>query len=334
MIFVPFPLFASFCLLGILVHLVRTRDLSSAANQLFALLVGLYALQSLLLCLRWGYGFESFTIWIGFNAPILPILAYFAFNSLTRKLHSSSFWPLGLLVIVWACLMFAPDIADVAIMLVYLGFGLAIFINTFGATADLALVRIGQTEAAIVAMRIIALALIGSAFADLFVLIDFIQNAGQNVGLAVTLLQTGFLLVVGVAALMGDSVKTDAPEIETIIDPNNATEDAAVMQRLNRLFEVSSLHRDTELNLRRLSRRLGVPDRSVSQAVNRTMGMSVSQYVNSYRIKDACKLLKTTDKSILQISMAAGFLSKSNFNREFTRITQKSPSRWRQDELN
>ena len=106
------------------------------------------------------------------------------------------------------------------------------------------------------------------------------------------------------------------------------------MQRLNRLFEVSSLHRDTELNLRRLSRRLGVPDRSVSQAVNRTMGMSVSQYVNSYRIKDACKLLKTTDKSILQISMAAGFLSKSNFNREFTRITQKSPSRWRQDELN
>ncbi len=83
--------------------------------------------------------------------------------------------------------------------------------------------------------------------------------------------------------------------------------------------------------MRRLSRKLGLPDRSVSKAINKTQNMSVSQFVNQFRIKDACALLEQTDQSILQVSLAAGFLTKSNFNREFARITGQTPSQWRQN---
>jgi len=56
MISVPLPLFATLILAYVLVHMLRTRDMGLRSNQLFSALTGLYALQSLLLSLRWGYG--------------------------------------------------------------------------------------------------------------------------------------------------------------------------------------------------------------------------------------------------------------------------------------
>lgn len=330
MIFVPLPLFATIFLCCILVFMIRTRDMTARANQLFALLVGLYSLQSLMLCLRWGYRVDAVAVWIGLLAPVLPILAYFAYLSLRAKLTSSMLWPIGIVVLNWALVLLLPDFADPAIMMTYLVFGAIIVRNSFGDASNLGLVRIEQAEGAVRAMRVTGIALMCSALADLYATIDFITTGGQNIGWVVSLLQTGFLLAVGLVSMMGQTSQSDdnQNEFETV-DPVAATEDKLVMERLNRLFDTDAMHLDTELNLRRLSRRLSLPDRSVSQAINRTQNMSVSQYVNSFRIRDACKMLQTTDQSVLQISLAAGFLTKSNFNREFARVTGKTPSQWR-----
>ncbi len=86
---------------------------------------------------------------------------------------------------------------------------------------------------------------------------------------------------------------------------------------------------DTELNLARLARRLGAPARAVSEAVNRVHGVSVSHYVNNHRIGEACRLLRDTDLPVTRILFEAGFMTKSNFNREFLRVTGESPSEWR-----
>ncbi|WP_245425359.1 helix-turn-helix domain-containing protein [Phyllobacterium brassicacearum] len=59
------------------------------------------------------------------------------------------------------------------------------------------------------------------------------------------------------------------------------------------------------------------------------MGMSVSQYVNDYRVKEACRLLAGTDEPITRIMFDAGFQTKSNINREFLRVTGTSPKAWR-----
>jgi len=329
MVFVPLSLFATLGLGAVFLTLLRRQDMALRANQLFAALVGLVALQSLLLSLRWGYEISGLTGWMGLLAPLLPVTAYFAYLSLSNKLTAAMLWPLAIVGLNWGLLFWMPDLADPAILMTYLSFGVAILIKARQNGQDLALVRIGQTGSAVRAMVFTGAALIGSAFMDLFVIIDFLRTGGQNIGLWVSLIQTGILLCVGLVAVAGPAGATQSePEkAEMVI----TEEDSAIFARLQVLFEKEALHRDTELSLRRLSRKLGLPDRSVSKAINKTQSMSVSQFVNQFRIKDACALLEQTDQSILQVSLAAGFLTKSNFNREFARITGQTPSQWRQN---
>ena len=59
------------------------------------------------------------------------------------------------------------------------------------------------------------------------------------------------------------------------------------------------------------------------------MGTSPLNFINSFRINQACVLLKTTDKSILQIAESVGIHSISNFNRIFTATMRVSPKEYR-----
>lgn len=132
----------------------------------------------------------------------------------------------------------------------------------------------------------------------------------------------------GLAAASGRSSPEDAeaaPRVETV----DQSDHPQVLSRIEDLFAREGLHRSEDLTLRHLSRRLGLPDRRISEAVNRLRGVNLSQFVNEHRIRDACVLLRDTDQSILQIALAVGFASKSNFNREFQRVVGQTPSGWR-----
>lgn len=330
MIFVPLSLFAPLCLLFLIFLMVRARDMQVRSNQIFLGLVALYTVQSFLLSLRWGYDLSALRLWIGLIAPTLPACAYFAYRSLALHLRPRMMWPVLIVIANWVALLLAPDVADLFIMLTYLGFGGAILLAASKGEDATALVRLAQQNTAQKAMMLTGGALMASACADLFVLVDFVRTGGENIGLAVTLLQTGFLFVVALAASAGQSdARDEEPAATTDRAVAPCPQDDIIIADLTRLFVRDKLHQDTDLNLRRLARRLGLPDRSVSQAINRTQNMSVSQFVNGFRIKDACKLLTETDQSILQISLAAGFMTKSNFNREFVRLTGQTPSQWR-----
>lgn len=300
------------------------------STRLFALLVALYALQSFLLGARWGYEIEATAIWIALLAPLLPITAYLAYQSLAGPLSRQSLGSISIALINAIALFTYPDAADFIILLTYLGFGCAILRHAYLGHNALALVKIGQIDNALRAMVLTGAALLSSAIMDVFVIIDFIRTGGQNIGLWITLAQTGSIFAVGIAALFGQSgAGVDPHPKHTPEHTEISEEDEAIIARLIQLFEQDALHIDTELNLRRLARRLGIPDRSVSRAINRTQKMSVSQFVNEFRVKDAARLLTSSDQSILQVSMNAGFLSKSNFNREFMRVMGQTPSQWR-----
>ncbi len=330
MLFVPLPLFATLALAFFLLRMITASDMRIRSNQIFALLVALYTLQSLLMTLRWGYQLQGFGIWIALLAPVLPVCAYLAYLSLMGPLTRRQLWPLAIIGLNWAVLIVAPELADAIILVTYFSFGVAILTKTRTGADGLALVRIDQSAGAARAMGLTGIALIASAFVDLFVIVDFARTGGRHVGLTVSLVQSGFLLLIGVSALMGHSGTTSEDGAQVAGPALAPTEqDAAIIARLTSLFETQGLHKDTELNLRRLSRRLGLPDRHVSQAINRTQGVSVSQFVNGFRVREACTMLEQTDQTILQVSLAAGFMTKSNFNREFSRVTGVTPSQWR-----
>ena len=73
----------------------------------------------------------------------------------------------------------------------------------------------------------------------------------------------------------------------------------------------------------------GLPARQLSQAINRVRGMNVSRYVNDFRIKDVCAVLQQEDVTVTEAMYRAGFSTKSNFNREFLRVTGMTPDQWR-----
>lgn len=53
------------------------------------------------------------------------------------------------------------------------------------------------------------------------------------------------------------------------------------------------------------------------------------QYINEFRVMEACELLAKSDKSVTEIMFDVGFQTKSNFNRAFRRVTGMPPIQWR-----
>ena len=71
---------------------------------------------------------------------------------------------------------------------------------------------------------------------------------------------------------------------------------------------------DPDLTLSRLARRLRVPAKELSKAINQISGENVSGFINRRRIAHACALLKQ-GHSVTSAMFDSGFQTKSNFNR-------------------
>ncbi|MFQ1702105.1 helix-turn-helix domain-containing protein [Loktanella agnita] len=327
MLFVPLPLFATLFLGLLFIRFVLTRDMRLRAHQLFALLVALYAVQSLLSSLRWGYEIEGAALFAILMAPILPAVAYLAYKTLSGP---QLLWPLPVVLVNWLVFAVAPDASDAMILMTYIGFGILLLRQARRGVDHLSLSPINDTREILIAMYLTGTALIASGLTDVYLIYDFVRNEGQNAGLVLTFVQTVFALAIGVSGVFGKAAPqtTEMTRPSTPASPGTQVDDD-IIAKLEDLFTNQKLHRNEDLSLRSLSRRLGLPDRQVSNAINRQRQMSVSQFVNTFRIQDACQMLKSTDRSVLDVSLAAGFATKSNFNREFLRITGQSPSQWR-----
>ncbi|AOG12793.1 helix-turn-helix domain protein (plasmid) [Agrobacterium sp. RAC06] len=90
----------------------------------------------------------------------------------------------------------------------------------------------------------------------------------------------------------------------------------------------------TKRGIDRLARKALIPARQISTAINRTTGKNFSQYVNEFRIAEACRLLAETKKLVTEVMLDVGFQTKSNFNREFRRVTDMTPAQRRAKRAN
>nr|WP_232380799.1 helix-turn-helix domain-containing protein [Leptospira ainlahdjerensis] len=64
----------------------------------------------------------------------------------------------------------------------------------------------------------------------------------------------------------------------------------------------------------------------LSEFINGEFGKNYNQFLNEYRIEEACiMLVSEPERSILSIALAAGFNSKSTFNRVFKQIQKITP---------
>tara|TARA_R110002020_G_scaffold189446_1_gene388402 strand:- start:394 stop:1506 length:1113 start_codon:yes stop_codon:yes gene_type:complete len=128
-----------------------------------------------------------------------------------------------------------------------------------------------------------------------------------------------------------DMVSDRSPhQDDEVAKPEPGPADYALMERLDRFLGDPDILADDSLTLSRVSKRLSVPARSVSVAVNRVTGRSFSDLLNDRRISLAIRLMgDDPERSLLDIMYATGFGAKSNFYTQFKRRMGMTPAAYR-----
>lgn len=73
----------------------------------------------------------------------------------------------------------------------------------------------------------------------------------------------------------------------------------------------------------------GLSQRQLDRLFKQHLGKTPSHYLTELRLQRARELLLSTDRSIIEVSLAAGFASRSNFYRAYTRHFAKTPKQER-----
>ncbi len=105
---------------------------------------------------------------------------------------------------------------------------------------------------------------------------------------------------------------------------------SSILENLNALMENEKLYLQENINLKFLSSRLKITSHQLSRILNEYLQVNFRTYINSYRIKEAIALLESSPElGILEISIAAGFNSKSSFYTAFQKETGCLPAEYR-----
>ena len=116
-------------------------------------------------------------------------------------------------------------------------------------------------------------------------------------------------------------------KVDTV--PRSVSEDLILEQRL--LIYLES-HFTENLSLEFLAKEYGVSRFTLSRLFTDKLHTTFTNYVNSKRLDYACNLLLTTDLSVTQIALDAGFGSSRTFFREFSRTYHTTPREYRKQQ--
>ena len=109
-------------------------------------------------------------------------------------------------------------------------------------------------------------------------------------------------------------------------------EEVRLAKVLRHHLEVLQVHREPELKVVELARRIDTAEHKLSRLITQALGeKNFNQMINRHRIAYACRRLAepATTATILDISADAGFASLGPYNRAFKAATGCTPSAYR-----
>ncbi len=325
MLTLPIPLIVAL-ILGF--HALR-HMFAQDRSTLFLLLLAACGFQSLIVSLVQHYGVTGLALVQPITASFIPPIAWLTFQSAALRPVALKQDGVHCLIPVFVlfCIVFAPPTLDVVLTTIFAGYGIAILIR-LRQEGTLPLARLASGPLPMRIWQAVGALLIVSALSDILIAVAVGLGHFAWRPLIISIFTSFTLLGIGGLSLSRDAEGTTedptTTEVETEEKPPSE-EHAALIKRLDDLMEDSQLYLDPDLSLSRLARRLHVPIKQLSAAINSVKGENVSRYVNGFRIRNACVRLDA-GATVTEAMLDCGFNTKSNFNREFTRVMGQSPS--------
>ena len=99
--------------------------------------------------------------------------------------------------------------------------------------------------------------------------------------------------------------------------------------RIDSVFQYTMENFREPIKLSLISKKAGMSIPAFCSYFKKRTKKTYIDFVNEVRIGYACKLLLTTQTSVLQICFESGFNTVANFNRQFLKIKKTTPSQYR-----
>jgi len=319
---IPLPFITFIVILMLIIKLIFRQDTRyrTAVYFLFAC-----ALLMLVSGLRWSYALP-FHVMQPLLALLLPPFAWHCFAELTDRSGKRNKLLTAIAAMTMLCLLW-PAAIDVALCIFYAVYGCALIRLARSGPDVFSLARLNEAKAARLMAFCSGCLLCFSASVDLIVALDFSFFSGHNAATIVATAQC--LLLLPLCLAVAFTSKAPAPVLSLPESTDDTVQLNLVCEKLERLMQEKEFFLDADLTLNKLARKSGIPARQISRAVNQTRSRNVSQWVNGFRVARAQDLLSDSNLPVTQVMLEAGFITKSNFNREFLRLTGLSPSDYR-----
>lgn len=336
MLAIPLPFVIALLLLILLIRMLAQGESIFGPASVFT---GACILLVTIVGLRWTVDIQLVRFLQPVAAALLPPIAWICFSDL-RQTSSPRRWlhfvPAALVLPLSATWQSWHPPIDFLLPLLYFGYGFALLQRANAGLDSFERARLSDAPGAQRAALLVGGLLVFSGVVDFMIATDFQINEGSHAAAIVAVANLATLPILAYAiTVIGRSVpeaRQSGPEAH--VSPASGQnfvvtgDDRRIIDAIETVMCEKQLFRDPDLTLTRLARKLGIPARQISAAVNR-LGRNVSQHVNEYRIKEAQRLLAETDLAVTSVMFECGFYTKSNFNREFARVTGMTPSDYR-----
>jgi AraC-like DNA-binding protein len=320
----PIPMIIALLLFGFLVKRILTRE----SHFTILALIGVCAAQAAIFALVRYYGFSVVRPVQAIMATTIPPIAWAAFvNAAGGDIRvDKMMWHAIGPVLAILFLLFNQNAIDVLIPLSFTAYGIAMLRHMWRGEDSLLHSRLESGSKALLAWRILAASLIASALCDVLIAYGMATGMKSVVLWLPSVVSSLSLLSLGAVGLSRAVESRREHDTETLSE-EDTSRDQAIIATLDQYLVLHKPFLDPDLTLARLARKLILPAKQLSIAINRNKNENVSRYINRHRIEHACGLM-TQGKSVTAAMFDSGFNTKSNFNREFLRIKGISPSRW------
>lgn len=125
-----------------------------------------------------------------------------------------------------------------------------------------------------------------------------------------------------------------APKYKT--NPVSKEQITEIFRKVENFILIGQEYKNPNISLKLLSDKFKVSPQVLSMIINTKSNTNFNSFVNNLRIKEALKLLQTSqyeNQTISSIAFDVGFNSISSFNTAFKKQTGKTPSSFRKDIL-